>query len=128
MHLQPLEVADDKEEEKQYLLCDYNRDGDSFRSPWSNKYDPPLEDGAVPSTWLRELEEEANSMFGSYRDQYYGNPSLSSVYLWDLDEGDENGSFAGCILFKKVAEPGSSSRKADEGTWVRMFMLGDCLI
>ena len=32
-----------------YLLCDYNRDGDSYRSPWSNTYEPPLEDGAMPS-------------------------------------------------------------------------------
>ena len=32
-----------------YLLCDYNRDSDSHRSPWSNKYDPPIDDGFVPS-------------------------------------------------------------------------------
>ena len=30
---------------KDYLLCDYNRDGDSYRSPWTNEYDPPIEDG-----------------------------------------------------------------------------------
>lgn len=27
-----------------------------YRSPWSNKYYPPLDDGAVPSDSLRELE------------------------------------------------------------------------
>ena len=38
------------------------------RSPWSSKYDPPLEDGAVPSAKLRKLEIEANIAFDTYRD------------------------------------------------------------
>jgi len=46
---QPLKIAYDQSTKKDYLLCDYNRDGDSYRSPWSNRYDPPLADGAVPS-------------------------------------------------------------------------------
>jgi capping protein beta len=46
---QPLKVAHDKSAKRDYLLCDYNRDGNSYRSPWSNKYDPPLRDGAEPS-------------------------------------------------------------------------------
>ena len=46
---QPLKVAHDKGAKRDYLLCDYNRDGNSYRSPWSNKYDPPLRDGALPS-------------------------------------------------------------------------------
>ena len=28
---QPLKIARDKETSKDYLLCDYNRDGDSYR-------------------------------------------------------------------------------------------------
>lgn len=28
---QPLKIAADRETGKQYLLCDYNRDGDSYR-------------------------------------------------------------------------------------------------
>lgn len=28
---QPLKIAKDKEKGKDYLLCDYNRDGDSYR-------------------------------------------------------------------------------------------------
>jgi hypothetical protein len=39
------------------------------RSPWSNKYEPPLEDGAVPSEAMRNLEIEANEVFSVYRDQ-----------------------------------------------------------
>jgi hypothetical protein len=39
-----------------------------FSSPWSNKYDPPLSDGAVPSAKLRQLELQANDAFDVYRD------------------------------------------------------------
>ena len=39
---QPLQESIDKETGRKYLNCDYNRDGDSYRSPWSNKYDPPI--------------------------------------------------------------------------------------
>ena len=39
-----------------------------FSSPWSNAYDPPLEDGAVPSAKLRKLEITANDAFDTYRD------------------------------------------------------------
>jgi capping protein beta len=95
---QPLKIARDKETGKDFLLCDYNRDGDAYRSPWSNKYDPPLSDGAVPSERLRQLEIEANTAFDQYREMYYEG-GVSSVYLWDLDHG-----FAGVILIKKSGE------------------------
>jgi hypothetical protein len=39
------------------------------RSPWSNIYEPPLEDGTVPSEEMRNLEVEANEVFSVYRDQ-----------------------------------------------------------
>lgn len=95
---QPLKVAHDSEARRDYLLCDYNRDGDSYRfnsslysfsrsphlvcasvrlhhsspsrSPWTNKYDPPLSDGAVPSQILRNIEVQANEIFDIYRDLY----------------------------------------------------------
>ncbi|XP_078414188.1 F-actin-capping protein subunit beta isoform X2 [Cetorhinus maximus] len=104
---QPLKIARDKVVGKDYLLCDYNRDGDSYRSPWSNKYDPPLEDGAMPSARLRKLEVEANKAFDQYRDLYFEG-GVSSVYLWDLDHG-----FAGVILIKKA---GDGSKKI-KGCW-----------
>merc|ERR1712018_473660 len=89
-------IASDKQVGKDYLLCDYNRDGDSYRSPWTNSYDPPLEDGAMPSERLRKLEVEANAAFDQYRELYFEG-GVSSVYLWDLDAG-----FAGVILIKKA--------------------------
>lgn len=89
---QPLKIAQDRSNGKDYLLCDYNRDGDSYRSPWSNTYDPPLEDGSMPSERLRKLEIEANHAFDQYREMYFEG-GVSSVYLWDMDHG-----FAGMFI------------------------------
>lgn len=66
------------------------------RSPWSNEYDPPLEDGAVPTKDLRQLEITANGAFDAYRELYFEG-GVSSVYLWDL----EPTGFAGVVLIKK---------------------------
>jgi len=104
---QPLKIARDKHQGKDYLLCDYNRDGDSYRSPWSNTYDPPLDDGAMPSERLRKLEIDANEAFDQYREMYFEG-GVSSVYLWDLEHG-----FAGVILIKKA---GDGSKKI-KGCW-----------
>jgi capping protein beta len=92
---QPLEIRQCKQSNRDYLLCDYNRDGDSYRSPWSNDFDPPLEDGTVPSERVRKLEVAANEAFDVYRELYYEG-GVGSVYFWDLDDG-----FAGVILLKK---------------------------
>jgi len=96
---QPLKIAHDPVSKRDYLLCDYNRDGDSYRSPWSNKYDPELADGQLPSAELRKLEIVANEVFDIYRDLYFEG-GVSSVYCWDLEDG-----FAACILIKKNAGP-----------------------
>ena len=69
---------------------------DGTRSPWSNEYDPPLDDGTLPSPKLRKLEISANEAFDTYREMYFEG-GVSSVYLWDLDDG----GFAGVVLLKK---------------------------
>jgi len=107
---QPLKIAHDVASRRDYLLCDYNRDGDSYRSPWSNKYDPVLDDGAVPSADLRKLEIVANEVFDIYRELYFEG-GVSSVYCWDLDDG-----FAGCILIKKTQDQ-SKKGQPMKGTW-----------
>ncbi|KAI1653058.1 F-actin capping protein, beta subunit [Daldinia decipiens] len=109
---QPLSIRRCKQTGRDYLLCDYNRDGDSYRSPWSNEFDPPLESGAasaasLPSEKVRKMEVRANEAFDLYRDLYYEG-GVSSVYFWNLDDG-----FAGVVLLKKEARPGSAS----EGAW-----------
>lgn len=99
----PLKVQQDsKQSGRPFLCCDYNRDVDSYRSPWSNEYFPELsaddlQESPFPSESLRSLEVLANDSFDVYRDLYYEG-GISSVYLWDLDEEDE---FAGVVLFKK---------------------------
>lgn len=111
----PLLVKTDPEcSNREYLCCDYNRDIDSHRSPWSNKYFPELstqdlEESPFPSEQLRQLEALANDSFDIYRDLYYEG-GVSSVYLWDLDE-EAHGpgtDFAGVVLFKKGEESSSS--------------------
>ncbi len=113
-----------KQTGRDYLLCDYNRDGDSYRSPWSNQFDPPLDgddgsssalrsgpggvsagggasegagEGAVPGERVRKMEIQANEAFDVYRDLYYEG-GVSSAYFWNLDDG-----FAGVVLLKKAA-------------------------
>ncbi len=108
---QPLQTAKDEETGKQYLLCDYNRDGDSYRSPWSNEYEPPIDDGFKPSAKLRVLEEKCNAVFDSYRNLYYEG-GVSSVYLWDQDSP---ASFAGCFIIKK--EIVEVQRRVNQGSW-----------
>jgi len=97
----PLELEKDTKTGKQFILCDYNRDGDSYRSPWSNEYFPPIEDGDEclrPSEKLRKLEQEANDLFDHYRHQYFEG-GVSSVYMWDLETG-----FAACFCIQKEAQ------------------------
>jgi len=106
---QPLQLAKDSGGNS-YLLCDYNRDQDSYRSPWTNTYDPPLDDGVLPSAALRAMESMANDVFEAYREMYYESGSASSVYFWDL----EDGNFAACVLFKKDAE---KHKKLKSGSW-----------
>jgi hypothetical protein len=65
---QPLEVRRCKKSGRDYLLCDYNRDGDSYRSPWSNEFDPPVDDAEMSSERVRRLEVRANEAFDVYRE------------------------------------------------------------
>ena len=65
---QELVVAYDEAANREYLCCVYNQDGASFRSPWTNRYFPELENGgAVPEEDLRLFEQDANEVFNEYR-------------------------------------------------------------
>lgn len=51
---------------REFLKCEYNRDGEAYRSPWSNRYFP--EDAAsaeavYPSSDLVALEQKFNDVF-----------------------------------------------------------------
>lgn len=99
----PLAVATDTSVDRQFLTCDYNRDEDSYRSPFTNTYFPPMEDvddPTLPSDVLRAQEELANEALGYYTRQYYGSSALHSAYYFDVD----GTSFGSCWLIKKVVE------------------------
>ena len=95
----------DEDEGKEYLQCEYNKDGDSYRSPWSNKYYPPVEveedpdyQPIYPSQDLLEMENKANDMFYRYCKLYYDGDFHSSVYFFDTDTAN---GFGSCWLVKK---------------------------
>lgn len=94
----PLEIKSCPKSGKKFLCCDYNRDGDSYKSPWTGEYIPHVHDAPTLSADLRKLEEQANEAFDTYRELYYEG-GLSSVYLWEQDNG-----FAGVVLLKKKLE------------------------
>jgi capping protein (actin filament) muscle Z-line, beta len=108
---QPLEEDFDVESGRKFLKCDYNRDGDSYRSPWSNQYSPPLDDAFYPSEQLRAIEQDANEIFDAYRELYFEG-GTSSVYLWELDTG-----FAGCFLIKKAIDMSTGTAYVKSGSW-----------
>jgi len=107
---QPLKIAFDKDAGKDYLLCDYNRDGDSYRSPWSNKYFPHLDGGSFPNDDTRDMEMSFNKAVGIYRELYFEG-GVSSSYLWDTETG-----FAGCALIKKTQDQTRGGQPM-RGTW-----------
>jgi len=94
----PLTVEMDTKSNKKFITCDYNRDGDSFRSPFCNEYFPALDvdDPFLPSKKLRVFEMKANHAMNIYRDLYFQG-GVSSVYCWDL----EDEAFASCWACKK---------------------------
>ena len=107
---------------RKYLLCDYSRDGDSFRSPYSSAYDPPLEDGVQPSAPVRALEVAANEALEAYREAYYTpGESAGSVYMWD-DGAPGAGGFAAVWLVKRTIGAAASggaggAARMREGSW-----------
>lgn len=83
----------------EFILCDCNRDGDSYRSPYTSEYVPPLDDGIQPPPHLRELELMANKGFQAYLKHYF-EVGVCSVYVWET--GDD--SFAVGVYVRKEVE------------------------
>jgi capping protein beta len=134
----PLTARRCRQTGRDFLCCDYNRDGDSWRSPWSNAFEPPLEgggggdgDGGVrPGERVRAMEVAANEAFEVYRELYYEG-GVASCYFWDVE-----GGFAGCVLLKKGERLSCRWAEADgavapagktEGSWdsIHVFEVQD---
>ena len=80
------------------MKCEYNRDGDAYRSPWSNQYFPaPTDEPIYPSAELQQMESKANEVFARYAQMYFDEGAITSVYFFDTDyEG-----FGASFLVKK---------------------------
>ena len=97
----------------EFIMCEQNRDGDSYRSPYSNNYYPPTEDAKYPSAPLRDLEDKLNKMFKLYIKHYYSLSTLCSVYCWEL--GDElSDGYGVAVLIKNSL---THQKKVNQGSW-----------
>ena len=84
---QPLQIF---KGEHPFLLSDYNRDGDLFRSPFDNKFyslttKKAERDGDLNDKLL-SLEKELNAAFETYTSLYYNNTAVSSVYVYQVED------------------------------------------
>ena len=70
-----------------FLKTEFNRDGDSYRSPLSNKYFPESE-GYLPQGELRRIEEIGNVLFAEYTKLYYGNGAISNFLVTEGGSAD----------------------------------------
>jgi len=103
-------------EDGQFIKCEYNRDGDSYRAPGSNKYFPPLDsesEGRYPTKEIRQLEIKLNKMFNTYAHVYYSSTSIASVYCWELGQNLHQG-FAVAVLIRNAI---NIEKEVDSGVW-----------
>lgn len=114
LKLDCVEIEVDTTNGREFLKCEYNRDGDAYRSPWTNKYFPEDQDSSeavYPSSDLLALEQKFNDVFQRYAHLYFDQgSSLTSVYLFETG----NAGFGGCFLVKKQIGEGSTVK---EGVW-----------
>ena len=104
------EKEEDSIKGRNFLKHEYNRDGDSYRSPWSNTYFPPsAECTFFPSENLLQLEQKANDLFATYVKLYY-DYATSSVYFNDTDTQ----GFNACFLVKKEM---AGEKDIKQGCW-----------
>jgi capping protein beta len=106
---QPLELEMDTQKGEYFFKSEFNRDGDSYRSPYTNTYFPPLDDAVLPSPKIRLLEEKAQILFSEYLKLYYEG-GIVNTFFWDK----EDGGFAGCVLIKKECE---KIKGVTKGVW-----------
>lgn len=90
--------VDSSHKEYQYLKTEFNRNGNSYRNPYTNSYSPEDSNGYRPAGAFRTLEENGAVLFDEYVKQYYGPDTVGNFYVMESEEG--NGSFS-CGFFAK---------------------------
>lgn len=114
----PTTICEDDPEGK-FLCCEFNRDGDSYRSPHSNQYFPaPEEDEEetmkrIPEN-LRNLEEKLNKIFRCYIKAYYSPNAICSVYCDTVDENMDNGFLVNVRIKNPI---GCKTKSLNAGCW-----------
>lgn len=97
---QPLEIMED--EYGTFIKSEFNRDGNSFRSPISNIYKPELTDGLMPSQEIRHLEIKFNKIFQNYAKLYYSDSAISSVYVWSISDQIQDGLVVSILIKNSI--------------------------
>lgn len=106
---QPLDIC---KETGDFICCEYNRDGDSFRKPGTGEFYPPSEDSHPPSENLLNLEDALNKMFKIYVKFYYTPSTVASVFCYLIDEDDPN-KFVVAVLIRNAID----ESKKTNGKW-----------
>jgi len=120
---QPLKVESNPKSGKKYIICEYNRDGDSYRASDTNEYFPEF-NGFSPRKSIRNMEVLANKLFEIYRKLYFGAGSVASVYFFDTDERDTS-TFGACWLVHKEVK-GQTGLK--DAVWDSIHVFDICTV
>ncbi|MCQ2816238.1 MAG: F-actin-capping protein subunit beta [archaeon] len=84
-----------------FINSSYNKDGDSYRSPWSNTYFPNSDNAKLLPKDLRQLEIKMNNLVKDHTKLYYNQSAVSSVYVELVGETLSSG-FICAILIKNT--------------------------
>ena len=87
-----------------FINSEFNHDCESYRSPWSNQYFPINESKKRLVNELRELEIKLNKLIKMYAKLYYGEESVSSVYIWEQGELISSGFNIAILITNKITE------------------------
>jgi capping protein beta len=119
----PLFLITDPDANRPFVGSAFNRDGDYYRSPFSNAYfsreGAPMDgaeasDALLPPPALRTLEEHAQMMFDEYAFQYFG-AAVCSVFAWETADSVEEGFAVAVLIHKTAAE--SADHDISGGFW-----------
>lgn len=96
-----LEETQEDDGGKPFIKHEFNRDGDSYRSPYDNKYYPATEEETTElPPKFQELESKFNAVFPQYAKMYF-DYCLANVYVMPDEESED---FSAAFLIKKEME------------------------
>ena len=103
------------EAHRPFIKCDFNRDWNSYRSPFTSKYVPDYEEGVQPPEKLREMEKIAMKGLEQYKLLFYGKEGVGSCYTWELSETEFG---LGVFMKKEVSNVQASGTDVFITGWI----------